>query len=85
MRLEKNPVFRKVIVPWYDSETLCFIVIFLMFLVFLFSVEGILVAGEKIEYLGCVWVPILLVVMSGTVIISITIRLGRRYFKRFSE
>jgi len=85
MRLEKNPVFRKVIVPWYDSETLCFILIFLMFLVFLFSVEGILVASEKIEYLGCVWVPILLVVMSGTVIISITIRLARRYFKRFSE
>jgi hypothetical protein len=85
MRLEKYPVFRKIIVPWYDSETLCFILTFLMFLVFLFSVEGILVAGEKTEYLGYVWVPILLVVMSGTVIISITIRLVRRYFKRFSE
>ncbi len=85
MRLEKNPVFRKVIVPWYDSETLCFMLVFLMFLVFLFSVVGILVAGEKTEYLGYVWVPILIVVMSGIVIISITIRLVGRYFKRFSE
>ena len=85
MRLEKNPVFRKVIIPWYDSETLCFISIFFMFCVYLFSVMGIQVAGEKIDTIGYVWVPIFLVIMSGGVIISITIRLARRYMNRFSE
>ena len=85
MRIDQNPLFRRVIVPWYDSEAACSIVIFFMFLIFLFSFAGISVALENIEYYEYVWVPVLLVVMSGGVIISTTIRLIKRYARRFSK
>ena len=79
MRLDQNPVYRKVILPWYDSEIACLIVIVLMFIVFLFGFIGISVARETIEYRSFVWVPILVVALSGAVIVSTTIRLIRRY------
>jgi len=85
MRIDQNPLFRKVIVPWYDSEAACYIVIFFMFLVFLFGFAGISAARENIEYHEHVWVPVLLVVMSVGVIISTTIRLIKRYSRRFSK
>jgi len=85
MRIDQNPLFRKVIVPWYDSEAACFIVIFFMLLVFLFGFAGISVARKNIEYHEHVWMPVLLVVMSGGVIISTTIRLIKRYTRRFSK
>ncbi|MBW1726315.1 MAG: hypothetical protein JRJ62_01795 [Deltaproteobacteria bacterium] len=76
MRIDQNPLFRKVIVPWYDSEAACYIVIFFMFIVFLFGVAG---------FHEHVWVPVLLMVMSGGVIISTTTRLIKRYSRRFSK
>jgi hypothetical protein len=85
MRIDQNPLFRKVIVPWYDSEAACYMVIFFMFLVFLFGVAGISASRENIEYHDHVWVPVLLMVMSGGVIISTTIRLIKRYSRRFSK
>lgn len=85
MRLDENPVYRKVIVPWYDSETACFIVIVFMFLVFLFGFLGISIARETVEYHEHIWVPVFLVVMSGFVIVSTTIRLIKRYAYRFSK
>jgi hypothetical protein len=85
MRIDQNPLFRKVIVPWYDSKTACYIVIFFMALVFLFGFAGISASREAKEYHEHVWVPVLLVVMSGGVIMSTTIRLIRRYSRRFSN
>ena len=85
MRLVQNPVFRKVIVPWYDSEASCLVVIVCMGLVFFFGFAGVSVARENIHYQQHMWVPILLIVMSGGVIISTTIRLAKRYFQRFSK
>jgi len=79
MRLDQKPVYRKVIFPWYDSEIACLIVIILMFIVFLFGFVGISVAHETTEYRSIVWVPILVVALSGAVILSTTIRLIRRY------
>ena len=79
MRLDQNPIYRKVIYPWYESEMACLIVIILMFIVFLFGFIGISVARETTEYHSFVWVPILVVALSGVVILSTTIRLIRRY------
>ena len=79
MRLDQNPVYRKVILPWYDSEIACLILIVLLLVVFLFGFIGISVASESISYSSYIWVPIILVVLSGGVILSITIRLIRRY------
>ena len=83
MRIDQNPLFRKVIVPWYDSESACYIVIFFMVLVFLFAFAGISATRENIAYHEYIWVPVLLVLMSGGVIISTTIRLFKRYSRRF--
>ncbi len=79
MRLDQNPVYRKVIVPWYDSEITCLVLIVLLFVVFLFGFIGISVASESIFYGSYIWVPVILVVVSGGIILSITIRLIRRY------
>ena len=85
MPLNQNPLFRKVIAPWYDTEKACYIVIVFMFLVLLFGIAGISAASEKTEYNDYIWVPVLLVVMSAGVMISISIRLIKRYAHRFSK
>ena len=85
MRLDQNPVFRKVIVPWYDSETVCLIVIVCMGVVVFFGFTGISIARDNLFHQKHIWVPILLVLMSGSVIISTTIRLVKRCLQRFSK
>lgn len=85
MRLDKNPVFRKIIVPWYDSEAACLFMIIFMAFVFLFSLAGVVVARETVEYHGYLWAPVFLMVMSAGVIVSTTIRLIKRYAYRFSK
>ncbi len=80
MRLEENtPVFRKAIIPWYDSVTACLIVIALMFLVCVFGAMGISAARETPEYNDFVWVPALLIILGGVVILSTALRLIMRY------
>ena len=78
MPLDQNPLFRKVILPWYDSEKACYIVVVFMFSVLLFAIAGISLASEKTEYNEHIWVPVLLLVMSAGVIVSISIRLIKR-------
>ena len=85
MRLAKNPVYRKVIVPWYDSETACFLTIIFMGVVFLFALAGVSVARETVEYHGYVWVPVFLMAASAVVIVSTAIRLIKRYAYKFSK
>lgn len=85
MRIDPNPVFRKSIVPWYDSEAVCVGVIVFMLIVFLFGSFGISVARENVEYHGYIWIAVLLVVMSGGVIFSTTIRLIKRHSRRYSK
>jgi len=79
MPSNKSPVFRKVIIPWYHSKTAYGITIFFMLLVFLFALAGISVARENIAYNGYVWVPIVLVVLSGGIIIANIVRWIRRH------
>lgn len=80
MRLDqKGPFYRKVFIPWYDSEVACLLVIVFMFVVFLFGMMGISVARESPEYRVFVWVPVSIVALSAAVILSTTIRLIRRY------
>ena len=79
MLSEKSPVFRKIIIPWYHSKTAYILVIIAMLLVLVFGLLGITVAGEKTEYLDFVWVPLILVFLSGIIILTTIIRLVRRY------
>ena len=88
MRLEeKSPFFRKVIVPWYDSETVCLVTIILMVALFWFGVLGIWVARESETYYSWeyLWVPIGIVAMSCVVIVTTTFRLIKRFAFRFTK
>jgi len=85
MQLDQNPVFRKIIAPWYDSEVVCFLVLFSMIVVFLFGLTGISAAAEKPEYNDHIWVPVLLVLMSAGVFISTAVRLLKRFARRVAE
>jgi len=85
MRLGQNPLFRKAIVPWYDSEITCLIVVLFSLVVFLFSLAGISVARENIEYREHMWVAVLLAVLSGGVVLSTTTRLIARYVRHRSS
>ena len=81
MRLGQNPLFRKAIVPWYDSETACLIVILFLVVVFLFGLAGISVARDNSVYREHMWVAVLLAVLSGGVVVSTSIRLITRYVR----
>lgn len=85
MLYNKNRASRKVYIPWYDADPICFTVIFFMVLIFLFGVSGIVVALEKVEYNEHVWVPSVLVIMSGFVTISTITRLVKRHIRKVKE
>jgi uncharacterized membrane protein len=79
MPSEKSPVFRKPIISWYQSKTAYGFTIAFMLVVFLVGLVGISVTREYEAYNGYVWVPALLVILSGFLIITNAIRLIRRY------
>lgn len=85
MRYDEKPIYRKLIVPWYDTQKICLVLIVLMFLVFLFALAGVSVAGEYPQHRTKIWLPILLLVMSASVIISTAFRLIKRIRYRFSK
>ncbi|QTA84569.1 hypothetical protein [Desulfonema magnum] len=85
MRLDPTPLYRKVIIPWYDSGKACLATIAFMVFVFLFAITGILVACKTPEYIEHKWVPGLLAVMSGGVILSTSFRLIKRYAYKLKE
>ena len=82
MRFNQKPLFRKETAPWYDSDTICLIMIGFLLIVFLFAIAGISEAYESVEYHKHVWVPGILLIMSGGIIISTSVRLIKRYYKR---
>jgi len=82
MPSDKNPVFRKPHIPWYQSKTAYYIKLAFMLAVFLVGLVGISVSREFEAYNGYIWVPALLVILSGCLIIAYIIRLIRRYTSR---
>jgi len=78
----KNPVFRKASIPWYHSKTAYGVAIVSMLLVFLFGLAGISVARANTQFNGYIWVPIVLVVLSGGIILFNIIRLIKRHAAR---
>jgi hypothetical protein len=79
MPSEKSPVFRKPVIPWYQSKTAYSIMIVIMLVVFLVGLAGISVSREIDEYNGYLWMPAVLVILSVCLIITNIIRLIRRY------
>lgn len=82
MKNNRNPLFRKSMAPWYDSEAVCTIVLMVMVAVMVFGFFGIRVARDNPAYYGYVWVPFVLVLMCLYVILSTIIRLVKRFPRR---
>jgi hypothetical protein len=82
MHFDPFPVYRRAIVPWYDSDGLCWLVIVFMASVFLFSMAGLSVVGQEPAYRDCVWVPLALAGSAGTVMATTAMRLLRRRGRR---
>lgn len=78
MRLDPNPLFRKLITPWYDSNTVCTLLLVAMVAVAVFSIIGIVVARQDTSYHGYTWVPATLLILCLFVIISVIVRLIHR-------
>ncbi len=87
MQTDNIPVFRKVIIPWYDSEASCMLMILLMDFIFIFGSIGIALILEKPEFYEYIWVPILIMGLSGGIIVSTTARLIKRYlnWRKFAQ
>ena len=83
MRYDERPVHRKLIVPWYDNRLACLVVILCMLVVFLFALSGITAAGESPIRHKVIWLPVLLMSLSASVIISTVVRLFKRIKHRF--
>jgi len=85
MATESKPMFRKVIYPFYDSETACIVIIILMLLLLMFSIAGISVARDEPQYHGYTWVPVILLIMSLAILVPAATRLIKHYLARFSH
>jgi hypothetical protein len=83
MRYDERPVHRRLIVPWYDNRLTCLGVILIMLAVFLFALAGISAAGESPIRYKVIWLPVLLMGLSASVIISTAVRLFNRFKHRF--
>jgi membrane protein implicated in regulation of membrane protease activity len=79
MRLDPNPLFRRAIIPWYDSTALCAVLIVAMVVLVIFSITGIMVARSNPAYHGFIWVPWVLLVFSLVTALSISWRLIQRW------
>ncbi|MEW5909422.1 MAG: hypothetical protein AB1659_06465 [Thermodesulfobacteriota bacterium] len=82
MGLKKNPVFRKIIIPWYDSMTACIGLGVAMSAVFIFGLVGVSVSYADESFRGYVWLPSLLMVLSAVIILSTGIRIARLISER---
>jgi len=85
MKLHKNPLFRKVIIPWYDSDLFCLIISIFAAYVFYFSTVGISVALEHHQYERYCWVPITLMSLSGILLVTNLFRILSRMVSRSTE
>jgi membrane protein YdbS with pleckstrin-like domain len=85
MLYDQNPVHRKLITPWYDSRAVCLVVILSMLLVLLFALVGVYFAWENTLYREMIWLPALLALLSGIVILSTTVRLVKRRKHRYAR
>ena len=53
-----------------------------MLIVFLFGLAGLAVAHEQEQYIGYIWVPLVLVILSGGMVVGNFIRLIRYHTSR---
>jgi len=78
MKWQRNLSFRKGVIPWHHSDLFCLLVAVFSACVFYFSMEGVSVALDHGPYERHVWIPILLLFLSGTILVGSLFRILRR-------
>jgi hypothetical protein len=85
MKLNQNPSFRRVVIPWYDSDLFRLLISVFTALVFCFSTIGVSVGLKNEQYHEHCWVPLLLMVLSGIVLAVNLIRILTGIVNRHAE
>ena len=75
MQLDHNSFYKNSIIPWYDSNTLCLVIILLMGSVLAFAGIGVWVAMTEGDYAAHVWSPATLAGISGCVMFKTVFRM----------
>ena len=83
MRLDPNPLFRKIIAPWYDSTATCLILITVLLALAVFSIIGWVTARANIIYHAYTWIPVTLLTLCLFALFSLTRRLIHRHYDRY--
>jgi hypothetical protein len=78
MRSDRPPFFRKQYIPWYDTTVACWILMFFLFLIGLFALSGVTVAGSKPDLVEHMWFPGMLAGLAFFLMVKIGFRLWRR-------
>ncbi len=85
MTFDPNPVHRRLLVPWYDADAACWLMVLGLSPAFLFGLLGLTLASATPEGQRCIAVPLLLVVLSGLVMGANLGRLLRRVIQRLTH
>ena len=78
MFTKKSLFIRKSLIPWHDSNIVCWIFILLLFLVICFAVIGIFVVYSNPSFKTYLWVPLFLLVLSSFTFVRIVSRFYQR-------
>jgi hypothetical protein len=78
MKLDPNPLFRKVITPWYDRNMVCVFLLVFMGVMIIFSIVGWTVSRRIADYHAHTWVPVTLLLLSLFIVVSVMARLIHR-------
>lgn len=78
MRLDPNPLFRRIIMPWYDSTPVCWAMLAVMTVLVYFSITGIVAAQSNPDYHRFLWLPWVLLVLSASMVLSVSWRMFQR-------
>ncbi|MGD9731171.1 MAG: hypothetical protein AB7U45_03240 [Desulfamplus sp.] len=82
MELDKINFFRRIIVPWYDSYPVCWILVLWSLFVLLFAFAGIDAAITNESFADYVWFPTMLATLAFLLILSLLFRMIHRNLNR---
>jgi len=82
---DQTPLFRRVILPWYDTDAVCVLTGLFMLMIFGFGLIGVGVAFETPGGGRHAWVPAVLLALSAAGIITVCLRLYRRHAINFKR
>ena len=80
MQHDQEPVFRKIIVPWYNTDFACVCAALAMMLVAAFALRGLNIALQIVDHPTFIGLPLILLGMCLFVLFSLVARLLNRRF-----